>query len=150
MNKNRNSEANIARLILDEKISFSGKAFRVLENEYILKKVGSVLDTKREFRTSDHIGRIDFIVNFAKKKYAVELKSPVCRKIGNVSFYSAIKVLAYCAYYKFQTNETIFPSILFPKQDLTLEMEIIANFLKIKLFLFYFDFNEDLIIETTH
>jgi hypothetical protein len=81
------------------------------------------------------IGKIDLLFKFKKKLYCGEIKWTIPRN----DFWSALKVVGYCAYYNWQ-NETWggfdagFPAILIPKKHIKLEHKIVANNLKIALF----------------
>lgn len=84
--------------------------------------------------TNGVIGRIDVLFKYRSTNYVCEIKDGDSE--GH-SFWYATKALAYCEYYKWQTDNTHFrPAVIVPLQNLKLEHQLISGKLDIKLFVF--------------
>lgn len=115
----------------------------VLGNEVPLYSPLKVLGA--DIKGSGIIGRPDLFVKYDGKKYICEVKYI---PFTTENFWSALKCLAYCEYYKWQTETSQngkhmsgsssysipHPAIFMPLEAIKLEHEIIAKRLKITLF----------------
>lgn len=77
------------------------------------------------------IGRIDLGFIYKGKKYLCEVKY---YPFNNGEFWDAIKILGYTVYYKWQVDDSYYPSIMIPIDKFKLEHAIVANNLNITVF----------------
>lgn len=115
------------------------KRFEFLHHEYPLGNASKLLEgDTRKSKLNDSriygagvIGRIDVIFKYNKKTYIGEIK--YMKALSD--FWEAMKVIGYCEYYKWQTGTSnVFPAVLIPIESVKLEHQIVANKLKIKIF----------------
>lgn len=122
----------------DSNINFP-KSFTIIGTNVTLRPPSYVLtrgidSTFHEKNGVGRIGAIDVILRYRQKNYVTEIKDLV--PIGD-SFWYATKALAYCEYYKWQTDDRSYrPAVLIPHNALRLEHQIVANNLDLKIFLF--------------
>lgn len=115
------------------------KNFDFIHHEYTLGNASSIIrgdirkskDKESKVYGASVIGRIDVIFKYRRKTYIGEIKYMKNRS----DFWEAMKVIGYCEYYKWQTENTdVFPAVLIPIESIQLEHQIVANKLKIKIF----------------
>lgn len=80
------------------------------------------------------VGRIDLVMKYRGKVYVTEIKY---RAPDNRSsdFWDALKVVGYCAYYKWQYEvKGARPAIIMPRGSVKLEHQVIAGSLGLQIF----------------
>lgn len=117
------------------------KGCRLVASEFSLFPAYDVLRAtsfNEDVRGSGAFGRIDLVFHYRNKTYVAEIKfyKNEGSKKPTGEFWDALKVLGYCAYFKFQTGQTsgVFPAIIMPIESIRLEHQHIASALNIKLF----------------
>lgn len=107
--------------------------------ERILTRNSTQKLTFADGRTTAVIGKIDVLFQHKSRVYVGEIKdyNPMAD-----SFWYASKALAYCEYYKWQTDKKGYhPAVIIPKESIRLEHQIVAGKLGIRIFLFKKDIN---------
>ena len=85
------------------------------------------------------IGKIDLMFDYKGIRYVVEAKM---HDNDSNCFWNSLKVAGYYVYYKWQTGDkNIKPAIIIPAKRMKLEYQIVANILRITIFLSYFEGN---------
>lgn len=90
--------------------------------------------TLPERNSKTNIGRIDVIFRYKQRNYIAEIKD---YEPKNKSFWYATKSVAYCEYYKWQTEDTNYnPAVIIPISSLRLEHQIVAGRMGLSIFVF--------------
>jgi hypothetical protein len=129
-------ETHLQRLIRDYHENGNRKEIelplmlKVVDMEFRLIKAETLVTNTVVGHNDTCVGRIDVIFKMNRCKYITEIKS---KSGGN--FWPSTKAIAYCAYYKWQTNEKrCFPAVLLEKQSVGLTEAIIAQKLGLTIF----------------
>lgn len=110
------------------------KGAEVIDYEVPLVDVNSIMTKDFHKPTSPRgWGRIDLVLRYKCRVWVVELKFPKPDAL-NPTFFDALKVVGYCAYYNFQMSAKAKPAIMMPVDCISLEHKIVANELGIGLF----------------
>ena len=111
------------------------KGSSVIQKEFSLYPAYRVFQIQAgDFGNSEYksFGRIDFVMNYKKHTYVVEVKY---YPYSSGEFWDAMKVLGYTEYFMFQTGmKDIKPAIFMPVENIKLEHQYICSRLKITLF----------------
>lgn len=122
-----------------EVVACNKKALTVLDSKVSLWKPIKILT--EGFQTikggKGMIGQIDLVFRYNGKYYVGEIKY-IKPSHSSDSFWGAVKALAYCVYYNWQTDLTrevfFHPAIFIPKRSIKLEHKIISSKLDIEMF----------------
>ena len=116
-------------------LSVSASEFKLISANDILRR-----EVIEGYEKGVVIGKIDLILRYKKSQYVTEIKYND-ETNGSPDFWSSLKVLGYCEYYKWQTGivRKIKPAVIVPIHSVRLEQQIIAAKLGVTIFAFYED-----------
>lgn len=118
-----------------ENSNFTLRNAKIIQKEFALFPAFRVFQMQSgEYGDTDYkfFGRIDFIISYKSKLYAVEVKY---YPFSSSEFWDALKILGYTEYFMFQTGmKDVRPAIFMPIDNIKLEHQYICSRLKITLF----------------